>query len=612
MSREKITYYIAVVFSLIYIYQAIFGILPPEYHRGLFILFTLILAFLLKPLKKKFLLLDLFFIILSFLGIGYFIIRYPQYCLKVGLPINNLDIIMGTITIFLLLEINRRYTGWTLTIIGLFFLSYLGYGQYFPQVIKHSGFSFNTIVATLYTGLEGIFGSVTYVFAQYVFLLVVFGSFLQKAGIVTFFIDLAESLFGSTKGGGAKIATVSSALIGSVTGSATANVAITGNLTIPLMIKTGYLPHRAGAIEAAASYGGALLPPIMGAAAFIMSALINVPYITIIKYAAIPALLYYLGVFSSVHFNAYKSRIKVLPRENFYKTSDVLKKGWYLFIPLIVLVLLLLLGYSIPRMATVAIFSVLVVSSIRKETRMSFKKIIDALAEGSISAINVLAVLGVVQIITVGLFLPGIGLRISNMILLLSGDSMFSCVLIIFVLAYILGMGLPIIPAYIVLAILAAPALIRLGAPLMGAHLLVLWWAQVSAITPPVCMAVYVACALAKSELWPTGIEAVKKASMNFILPFLFIYDPLLLLNGSLIKILLRLAILIIAVVSFTAGLEGYFLTDNKIIDTILLLTGAILIFIPLFSLNIIGSIFVFLVFLLQKRRKNIVLEDLT
>jgi len=611
-AKKIITYYIAAAFSLIYVYQAMFGIVAPQYHRGLFVGFTLILAFLLRPLKKKFLLLDLLFIILSFFGIGYFMIRYPQYCLKIGLPINNLDVIMGTITILLLLEITRRYTGWILTIMGLSCLFYLSFGQYFPQVIRHSGFSYNTIVARLYTGLEGIFGATTYAFAQYVFLLIVFGSFLEKSGIVNFFMEFAKSLVGSSRGGVAKISVISSALIGSVTGSVTSNVAITGAITIPSMKKAGYKPYEAGGIEVAASYGGSILPPIMGATAFIMASMINISYITIIKYAAIPAIFYYVGVFYSIHFSACKAgtRIKILSKKDCPKLKENLKKGWY-FVPFLVLVLFLSLGYSIPRVTIIAIFSVIVVSFIMKENRMSFRKIIDALAKGAISSINVLSVLGVVGVISLTMFLPGMGLKISNMIIQFSGNLLFPTICIVFILAYILGMGLPIIPAYIILVVVAAPALIKLGAPILGAHLLVLWWAQSSTITPPVCLAVFVASAISGSEVWPTGVEAIKKASMNYILPFLFIYDSLFLLNGSLIKIILRLVIIIIAIIAFQGGLEGYFLKDSKIIDRILLLVGGTLLFIPYFSLNIIGLSFVFLVFLLQRSKKNVILVDL-
>lgn len=603
ITRDKIAYYVGIVFALLYIYQALFGIFEPQLHRGLFILFTLILGFLLKPVKKT-TPLDVSLVILSLVSISYFIMRYEEYNLQVGMPINNMDVLFGTATIALTIEVCRRHVGWSLVALALFSIVYLSFGEYFPELIRHGGFSWNTVVSNMYAGLNGIFGSVTYTFAEYVFLLVVFGAFLKKGGATGFYIDLSKSLVGHTTGGPAKIAVISSGLLGSVTGSATANVAITGVVTIPMMIKAGYPPFKAGATEAAASYGGTILPPVMGAAAFIMCALVNVPYVTVIKYAAIPAVLYYLGVYFSVHFDACRMNLKVFPKGSFPSVKETVKAGGHLIVPPLFLVFLLFLGYSMGRISTGAIASVVVFSAIRKKSRMSIRDVLDALAEGAQQSISILAVLGAVQIITVGVFLPGTGLKISNMIVQLSGNSLFLATLIIFALSYVLGMGLPITPAYLVLATLAAPALLNLGAPLMGAHLLVLWWANSSAITPPVCLAVYVACALAKSSLWSTGMEAVKKASINFVLPFLFIYDPLLLLNGSPARIVFRIGLLILAILSFQAGMTGYFWKRNALHDTVLLILGATLLFIPYTFLNLIGLACVFLVFLFQRRLK--------
>jgi len=309
-------------------------------------------------------------------------------------------------------------------------------------------------------------------------------------------------------------------------------------------------------------------------------------------------------VFASVHFDACKLRMSLISKDSFPSLKETLISGGHLLMPPLFLISLLYVGFSMAKIATGAIISVVIFSAIRKETRMTFRQIIDALSEGAQDAIAVLAILGAIQIITVGVFLPGIGLRISNMIIQISGGSQFLTILIIFLLAYILGMGLPITPAYLILATLAAPALINLGAPLMGAHLLVLWWSNVSAITPPVCLAVFVACALAKSSLWPTGMEAVKKASINFILPWLFIYDPLLLLNGNPIKILLRLFIVAIGVVAFQGGLVGYFLRDNNVLDTLLLILVGILLFIPNLYINFIGVGCISLVIFLQSRKE--------
>jgi TRAP transporter 4TM/12TM fusion protein len=361
----------------------------------------------------------------------------------------------------------------------------------------------------------------------------------------------------------------------------------------------------AGATEAAASLGGSILPPVMGAAAFVMVALTGIPYVTIIQYASIPGVLYFLGVYFQTHFYALKMNLKGLPQEELPKLGPSLKRGWYHIAPFFSVVYLLLKGYSLPLVALSAIACTVFFSYMRRETRMSIKDIVNGLALGAKTSIPILAIAAPVSIMSEAVLLPGMGLKLSSMILDLSGGSVAVTIFIVFVVGYILGMGLSIVPAYIILATLGAPALIQLGVPVMAAHLMVMWYGQASTITPPVCLASYVAAGLAGSSFWKTGMEAVKKAMAIFYLPILFVYQPGLLLNGSLITILATVGSLIIGIFILSTGIERYLIRKCTLLEQILLLaSGTVWILGTTLPYFIIGAGLFIIVWILQRRVK--------
>ena len=422
----------------------------------------------------------------------------------------------------------------------------------------HGGFNLRQIATSLYAQTDGLYGSITYVLASNLFLFLVFGVFLIRSGASDFFTDICLSFLGTRPGGGAKAAVGASFITASISGSASANVAITGNITIPMMIRTGYRPAVAGGIEAAASTGGTVMPPVMGASAFIMVALTGFSYGQIVLYATIPAVLYFLNVYLQVHFYAMRNDLKGLPAEECPPFRATLKKGWVYLVPIVVVIVLVYLDYSLRRVGLLAIVTV-VVASWFTDRRMGPRDIIEALADGARSSLPVIAIAGPVSIIAGAVLLPGTGIRVTGLIIDLGQSNLAFTVMFIFIIAYILGMGLSVIPAYVILATLAAPALIQLGIPVMAAHLLVLWWGQASNVTPPVALAAYMAAGISKERLWPVCNVAMVKAMAIFYLPVLFVYQPGLLLQGGLVEIVLTVGTLALGGLIISAGIEGFF-----------------------------------------------------
>jgi TRAP transporter 4TM/12TM fusion protein len=605
--KKKVFYFLCAIFTSFYVYQAIFGIIYPQLSRSVFVFFGVALVLLSKPMGKNYWanILDIFLILLAAASTFYFNLEYERLCEEAGKPIGNLDLFFGTALILLTIEALRRELGYSLTFLVLFFLFYLYLGPNFPSPFSHKGFDIRTIVSVMFSGTEGMFGEITHVLADQMFLFLVFGALLTVSGASSFYMDLCLALFGHRTGGGGKAAVTASFIVGTITGSASANVAITGVVTIPMMKRTGYQPHVAGATEAAASLGGSILPPVMGAAAFVMVALTGIPYVTIIQYASIPGVLYFLGVYFQTHFYALKMNLKGLPQEELPKLGPSLKRGWYHIAPFFSVVYLLLKGYSLPLVALSAIACTVFFSYMRRETRMSIKDIVNGLALGAKTSIPILAIAAPVSIMSEAVLLPGMGLKLSSMILDLSGGSVAVTIFIVFVVGYILGMGLSIVPAYIILATLGAPALIQLGVPVMAAHLMVMWYGQASTITPPVCLASYVAAGLAGSSFWKTGMEAVKKAMAIFYLPILFVYQPGLLLNGSLITILATVGSLIIGIFILSTGIERYLIRKCTLLEQILLLaSGTVWILGTTLPYFIIGAGLFIIVWILQRRVK--------
>lgn len=548
------------LFTGYYMYIAVVGTFAPNIDRSLFIYGGVVLALCIFPLRAAFWprMLDVALLAATSFATVRFNIMYLTFAENEGTDIGEFDVVMGWIMIFAVIEAGRRVLGLTMAIISIFFLLFLMYGNYVPWPFVHSGFDMLQIADALYAQTDGLYGSITYVLASNLFLFLVFGVFLIHSGASDFFTDICLSFLGTRAGGGAKAAVGSSFITASISGSASANVAITGNITIPLMIRTGYRPHVAGGIEAAASTGGTVMPPVMGASAFIMVALTGIPYGTIVLYATIPALLYFLNVYLQVHFYAMRNELKGLPEAECPDTRETLRSGWVFLIPIVAVIALVYLDYSLKRVGLLAICSVVVASWFTKR-RMGPRDIIRTMAEAAKASLSIIAIAGPVSIIAGAVLLPGTGIRVTGLIIDLAQSNLAFTIMFIFIIGYILGMGLSVIPAYVILATLAAPALIQLGIPVIAAHLLVLWWGQASNVTPPVALAAYMAAGISKQPLWRVCNVAMIKAMGIFYLPVLFVYQPGLLLDGGVVNILVTVGTLALGGVAIAAAIEGFF-----------------------------------------------------
>jgi TRAP transporter 4TM/12TM fusion protein len=605
---KKIMVVIAVFMSAYHLYTAAFGAPEAMMHRSIHLLFTLVLIFLLsvtsKMGKSKIkLYLDLALLFLVFLSLGHIFLNYDYIVTRYPYvhPLTRWDFVMGIILTLLLLEASRRMIGLALPITSIAFLLYAILGEYLPRLIRHTGFSFETIIDQLYLTTEGIFGIPLGVSATYVILFVIFGAFLEQSGTGQFFMDFATALVGGAKGGPGKISCVSSSLFGTISGSAVANVMVDGWLTIPLMKRTGFKDEFAAAVEATASTGGQIMPPVMGAAAFVIAEFTGIAYIDICKHALIPALLYYLALFMAIHFEASRTGLLGVPKEERPRLRWVMVTKGHLFIPLLVIVYFMLAGYTPMYACIYATVSVFLISLLRAETRMGLKKILDAMEYGAMNMLPVAAACACAGIVVGMINLTGLGLKFTGFILFIAGDSLAPALIFTMIAGIILGMGLPTTAAYIVQAALLIPALIKLGVPLIAAHLFVFYFAIISAITPPVAMAVYAAAGISGSNIWRTGLVAMKIGATGFIVSFMFVYGPSLLLIGSFTSILMTILTASVGVVLLSAGLMGWFLKKANFLERVMLIGAAILLIKPGLYTDMIGAILSILVVLMQK-----------
>ncbi|MEW6376592.1 MAG: TRAP transporter permease [Thermodesulfobacteriota bacterium] len=607
---KKMMAVIAIFMSAYHLYTAAFGAPEAMMHRSIHLIFTLTLILLLSITsragkKRVHIYLDFILFFLVFLSLGhvflnydYIVTRYPYVH-----PLTRWDFVMGITLTLLLLEGSRRMIGWALPITAMAFLLYTIFGEHLPGLMRHTGFSLETIIDQLYLTTEGIFGIPLGVSATYVILFVIFGAFLEQSGTGQFFMDFATSLVGGAKGGPGKISCVSSSLFGTISGSAVANVMVDGWLTIPLMKRTGFKHEFAAAVEATASTGGQIMPPVMGAAAFVIAEFTGISYIDICKHALIPALLYYLALFMAIHFEATKTGLLGVPKEERPRLQYVIVTKGHLFIPLVVIVYFMLAGYTPMYACLYATLSVFLISMLRAETRMGLKKILSALEYGAMNMLPVAAACACAGIVVEMINLTGLGLKFTSFILFIAGDSLAPALIFTMIAGIILGMGLPTTAAYIVQAALLIPALIKLGVPVIAGHLFVFYFAIISAITPPVAMAVYAAAGISGSNIWKTGLAAMKIGATGFVVPFMFVYGPSLLLIGSFVSIVATVVSASIGVIALSAGLMGWFLKEANIPERVMLVAAAILLIKPGLYTDAIGLGLLILVVLLQKLR---------
>jgi len=535
--QRHIVYWIAVAFSGFHLYTGLLGAYPAQIQRSVHLAFAFALVYLLYPFRSRPGIHRLRWYNFAFaafaVGIGlYLTFNYTRLMETAG-DYTRTDMVVGAIGTLLTLEAARRVVGLPIVIIASTFLTYAYFGPYFPSFLTHRGYSLERIVSHMYYTTEGILGIPLGVSATFIFLFILFGAFLEKTGIGKLFIDIADAIAGWASGGPAKVAVITSALEGTVSGSSVANTVGSGSFTIPMMKRLGYRPEFAGAVEAAASTGGQIMPPIMGAAAFLMSEFIGVPYIEIAKAAAIPACLYFLGIFIEVHFEAKRCGLRGMPWDRIPKVWTVLKERGHLFVPLIAIIWVLTEGFTPTRAAMVGLGLSVAAGMLKKATRMSIPEILDALEAGARGALGVAIACATAGIIVGVVTLTGLGLKMANGLIELAGGNLLFTLFFTMIASLILGMGAPTTANYVITATIAAPALVLLGVPMLAAHLFVFYFGIVADITPPVALAAYAGSGIAKSDPFWTGVNASKLAVGAFIVPYIFVFNPAMVLIGT-------------------------------------------------------------------------------
>jgi len=602
---QTTTYAIAVIMSLFHIWVNTFGVMPGIYRNAVHLGFVLILIFFLYPISKrhpqKFITLDVILALLSALVALYILLFEEELHLeRASVPILR-DYLFAALALILLLYGTYRAVGWFIPTLSLVFVFYaLFLGNIIPGTFHYRGVALTRFLYRMYLTDEGIFGIVCTVSSTYVILFILFGAFLLKSGAGDFIIKLAQAVAGHRVGGPAKIAVVASGFMGSISGSAVANTVATGSFTIPLMKKVGYRAHFAGGVEAAASTGGQLMPPIMGAGAFIMAQWTGISYLKIIAVATIPAIMYFASVAFFVHIEALKQGIIPTPKEDLPRLGDVLKEGFQFTIPVIILVVLLLRGYTPTYAACVGMGSIIVVSWFKKNTRMGIKDILDALYMGARNTISTAAILICVGIIIGVVAITGVAITFSGVVMELSHGILFFAIILVMLASLVLGMGLPVTASYIMLAVLAGPALTQMGVSLLAAHMIIFWYSQDANVTPPVCLAAFSAAGVAGSKPMRTGFASWKLAKGLYIIPFLFAYTPLL-FEGPVIEVIITALSALIGLFGFTVCWEGYLLRKMNIGERAITVLATVFLFWPENIFKGVGFIILASMYLLQR-----------
>lgn len=596
---------VAICFSLFQLYTASFGLLPAQIQRSVHLLFVLFLAYLLYPIRKgqkstRIPWYDGLLALGAGLCAGYIAYNYTGLMDRAG-AFTTLDIIVGTLGILAVLEACRRVVGLPILIIACSFIAYAFLGPYMPGFLNHRGYSFRRIVGHLYYTTEGILGLPLGVSSTFIFLFILFGAFLDKTGIGKFFIDSANAIAGFSAGGPAKVAVISSAMMGTISGSSVSNTVGTGSFTIPLMKKLGYKPEFAGAVEAASSTGGQLMPPIMGAAAFLMAETLGIPYLEVAKAAVIPAILYFSGVFIMVHLEAKKLGLRGIPRDQLPRLGHVMKEQGHLILPLIAILYFLIQGATPMKAALYGIVTSVLAGMIRKATRMSPKDFLDALESAGRSILGVAIACATAGIIIGIVTLTGLGLKMASGLIALAGGLKIPTLIFTMLASLVLGMGVPTTANYLITSTITAPAVVQLGVPMLAAHLFAFYFGIIADITPPVALAAYAGSAIARSNPFWTGVTASRIAIAAFIIPYMFALNPVMvLIEATSLKIVQILLTSFMGMLGIGAAMEGYFLGITKPWERILYLIGGILLIDPAFFTDVVGILLITFALLLQ------------
>lgn len=600
---------ICIAFAVFQLYTATFGVLDAHLQRAIHLAFGFLLIFLLYPGRKSWSRssmnpLDVLLAIVGAASALYIVVNYQELVLRAGMN-NETDFVVGVIGTLMVFEAARRVVGWPMITVALFFMIYAFVGPYIPGIMAHRGVQVQELFDHLFFTTEGIFGTPMGVSSTFIYLFILFGSYLEATGLGKFFIDLANAIAGWAAGGPAKVAVLSSGLMGTVSGSSVGNVAGTGAFTIPMMKKLGYRPAFAGAVEAAASTGGQLMPPVMGAAAFLMAEFVGVPYFDVVKAAVIPALLYYIGVWLGVHYEAKKYGLKGTPREELPKFGPLFMEKGHLALPLAVIVYLLVSGYTPMRAALAAIVLSIVCACLRKSTRIGFREIVQGLIDGSKGVLGVLIACATAGIIIGVVTKTGVGLKIATALLDLSGGQLLPAMFFTMVTSLILGMGVPTTANYVITSTIAAPALVQMNVPVLAAHMFAFYFGIVADVTPPVALAAYAGAGIAGANPMRCGVIAAKLAIAAFIVPYIFVLAPeLLMIHATPLTITLSALTAIVGMWGVSVAMIGFCQNLLNLPQRVLFLAGGIGMIIPGHITDVVGVVCLIAAFMWQRTNK--------
>ena len=611
---------ISVIFCLFQLYSILSGRITAQVVRATHLAFVMLLAYLLFPMKKdmpkdKLPWYDVILAIIGAASWSYITINFDSLVRRAGIYTST-DIIIGIIGILLVFEACRRIVGLPILIISIVFIIYALFGAYAPGFLNHRGYSLQRLVSHLFYNTEGIMGTPIGASATFIFLFIFFGALLDKTGIGQFFIDICNAIAGGFDGGPAKVAVLTSAMFGTVSGSSVSNTVGTGSFTIPMMKSLGYRPEFAGAVEASASTGGQLMPPIMGAAAFLMAESLGIPYMEVAKAAIIPAILYFTGIFIMVHLEAKKKGLKGLSRDSLPKIGELLMKKGYLVIPLLTIIYFFVLGKTaiyaglmgIIAAAIVAIVNSIVDIIMKRKVSFGFNDLIDVFVNAARNIISVAIACAMAGIIIGVITLTGLGLKIGAGLISISGGIPLLLLFLTMISSIILGMGVPTTANYLITSTIAASAIIGLGYEPLAAHMFVFYFGIIADVTPPVALAAMAGAAIAKSDPLKTGIEATKLSIGAFIIPYMFIFNPdILMINTTIADIIPILITSLIGMFGVSAGLEGYVFRKCKPYERILFIIAGLLSIYPEFYTDIIGIGIIAILVIVQiiTKRKN-------
>lgn len=607
---NTLTYLIGLAMSLFHIYVLTIRAIDPWYFRTMHVVFAGVLVFMLVPGWKgaprdRIHPLDYLLLFMIVAPAVYIFWVFDEWIYRVGVVPSGWDFFFSALFVLAIIEMARRTTGLTLAILALLFILYGHFGNYMPGLFYHKGYSWERMITYLFS-LDGILSLPVLASAHYIFLFVLFGAFVEVSGAGKFFVDFARCAAGRLRGGPAKVSIISSAIIGTASGSSVANVVVDGVFNIPLMKASGFRPSVAGAVEAMNSTGGQIVPPVMGAGAFLMAEILGVPYSKVALAAVIPALMYFTAAYWMIDFYAAHANLLGLKREELPVFKKIMVEKGYLLVPIIVLLIcLMVLMYSPYRAAMYAIITLIVVSWISKQDRLGPKRIIDTLAKGARGSIEIAATCAAAGIIVGVLTQTGLGMKFAMIIINYSGGNLLLALIFTMLIAVILGMGMPTTAAYAISASVLAPALIQLKVPAIAAHLFIFYYACLSALTPPVALASFAAAAIANARTWDVGWQGMRFAIAGYIIPFMFVYGPAMVLEGTGGEIAMTIITGLMGTMALAAAIQGWFIKATSLLERLILLAAAVTLIKPGWITDLVGFGLLIVIFVVQLMGKN-------